>query len=481
MTSIVENKKYKHLSKEERNIIEYMLKDSYSLTSIADAISRDKTTIAKEIKKHREIKYPDGVTKNWCIHRTKCKEFNCAKDKDCFDMFCPLLKKSPYVCNGCKKKAGCRFIKFYYDARNANNDYLDTLTNSRVGVRISKDREKEIESIIYDLIIHKNQSVNEIYINYPDLLDFSKPTFYSYVNQGLFHLKNIDLRRKVTYKPRIKGNKRSRIETKIRINRTYKDFLNFCSLHPQFNIVEMDTVEGVKGGKVFLTLFFRKNNLMLIFLLENKTKEEVIKVFDYLKSLLGKKIFKNLFRIILTDNGSEFFDPDSIEEFNNKKCINLFYCDPCASWQKGGIEKNHEYIRYVLPKGSTFNYLNNEDINLLVSHINSTPRGVLKNSTPYDSFKKEFGEDILIKLNINYIKQKEVNHSSDLLERHNERKKSLMKLINDLEHYYQLKHQTIDNNIKQKVINNFLEDWYLYTNEDLFYKSVEIINKLIEK
>lgn len=482
MTSNNLDKKYKHLSKEERDIIEMMLKNNNSLTNIAFTIGRDKTTIAKEIKNHRKIKYPDGVTKNLCINRSKCKEFHCTSSKECFDMICPLLKKSPYVCNGCEKRSGCRFVKYYYDARISNNDYIDTLSNSRTGVRISKEKEEQIESVIYDLIINKQQSVNEIYINNPDLLDFSKQTFYSYINQGLFHLKNIDLRRKVTYKPRAKENKKVRLETKIRINRTYQDFLNFISLHSKFNVVEMDTVEGNKGGKVFLTLFFRKHNLMLIYLLDNKTKEAVNKVFDNLKETLGLVLFRRLFRVILTDNGSEFFDPDSIEKFHNKKCINLFYCDPCCSWQKGGIEKNHEYIRYVLPKGSTFNYLSDDDIKLLASHINNTPRGILKNKTPYNSFKDEFGLDVLNKLNIDYIKPCDVNHSPELLKNHIERKKSLMKLINDLEHYYKsTKEIKLDNNVKQYIINYYINTWYLYTDEDLFYNSLKIIDNLINK
>ena len=481
MASVIENKKYSHLSKEERNIIEDMLKSGYTITDISKTIARDKTTISKEIKKHREIKYP-GLKQNWCINRTTCRKFNCSKEKACFEIICPLLKKSPYVCNGCDKKINCRNVKYYYDARNANNDYLDTLTNSRIGVRISKEQEKEIENVIYDLVINKQQSVNEIYANNPDLLYFSKPTFYSYVNQGLFHLKNIDLRRKVKYKSKNNTSKRTRLESKIRVNRTYKDFLNFTSLHPSFNIVEMDTVEGIKGGKVFLTLFFRNTNLMLIYLLENKTKDDVIRVFDKLKEILGKELFKKMFRIILTDNGSEFFDPDSIEKINNKKAINVFYCDPCASWQKGGIEKNHEYIRYVLPKGSTFNFINNDDLKILSSHINSTPRGSLKNKTPYNLFKKLYGEEILKSLNLEYIKPEDVNHSKQLLKNHNERKKSLMKLINDLEHYYQVtNHIKLDNNIKQQIINYFLDDWYLCTDEDLFFNSKRIIDDIINK
>ena len=95
MTSTVKNKKYSHLTKEEREIIETMLKQRYSLTEIAFTISRDKTTISKEIKKHRYIIYPENYTINWCIHRSECKKFNCTNKKECFDMVCPRLKKSP--------------------------------------------------------------------------------------------------------------------------------------------------------------------------------------------------------------------------------------------------------------------------------------------------------------------------------------------------------------------------------------------------
>lgn len=483
MTSNVTTKKYSHLSYEERTIIEYMLKESYSITKIAETLSRDKTTISKEIKKHRQQKESNMFNNNSnCIYRSTCKEVNkyCNKTKPCFDSICKNLKKSPYVCNGCNKRVHCRNTKYFYDARNADNDYKDILTNSRIGIRLSKEEERKIENVIYTLIKDKNQSVNEIYINNPDLLTFSKPTFYSYVNQGVFHLKNIDLRRKVTYKARVKQNKRTRLESKIRVNRTYKDFLEFISKHPNMNIVEMDTVEGIKGGKLFLTLFFRENHLMLIFLLNNKTKESVTKVFNNIKKILGIKTFRKLFRIILTDNGGEFFDPDSIECINGKKIINIFYCDPCASWQKGKIEKNHEYIRYILPKGSTFNFLINEDISLLMSNINNSPRGSLNNKSPYNSFKEKYGQEILDKFNIQYIKPNDVNLSKKLLNNHNQRKKVLIKLINDLEYYYQIvKKVKIDNNIKMTIIDYFINDWYLYTEDNLFIKSKEIINNLI--
>ena len=126
-------------------------------------------------------------------------------------------------------------------------------------------------------------------------------------------------------------------------------------------------------------MFFRKTNLMLIFLLPYKKREYVNKTFDYLKNILGKELFIKLFEIILTDNGTEFSDPDYIEQFDGDKVINLFYCDPNCAYQKGRIEKNHEYIRYILPKGTSFAGLTQEDCNLLASHINSVPRISLGN------------------------------------------------------------------------------------------------------
>ena len=484
MTSI--DKKYSHLTNDERNVIEDMLKNGSSIIDISKTLGRDKSGISKEIKKHREYKEPNSFNNqnNMCIHSRECKKFDCDSCMNCYDSICPKLKKSPYVCNGCDKKSHCKFIKCYYVSRTAQNSYEDLRSTSRSGVRISKEEEKEIEQIIYPLIKEKNQSINEIYINNPDALSFSKQTLYSYIDQGLFHLKNQDLRRKIRYKYSDKKSKRTRLESKIRIGRKYSDFLEFITKHPNMSIVEMDTVEGVKGGKVFLTLYFRSTHLMLIHLLESKTKEEVIKVFQMLKETLGKDLFKKLFRIILTDNGSEFFDPDSIERINEKKEINLFYCDPGKSYQKGGIERNHEYIRYVLTKGSTFDYLLQDDVNLLMNNINNCVRAKLKNKSPYTSFKEKFGEDVLNKLNNYYIKPNDVNLSKKLLVNHKSNKKTLMKLIADLEHYYQRNDSIVfDNKFKIAIINYFLKDLNnYYDQESLFISARNAIDKgLIDK
>ena len=85
--------------------------------------------------------------------------------------------------------------------------------------------------------------------------------------------------------------------------------------------------------------------------------------------------------------------------------------------QKGSIEKNHEYIRYVIPKGNSFNHLTQEDCNLLASHINSTSRIILNNKTPYEAISTLMSEEIINKFNIKLISPDEVNLSSDWLKR----------------------------------------------------------------
>lgn len=79
-------------------------------------------------------------------------------------------------------------------------------------------------------------------------------------------------------------------------------------------VVEMDTVKGVREqGKRLLTMIFRKNNVMLLFLMPYGKAESVKMVFDYLEAGLGIEIFRRLFPVILTDNGSEFKKVDELE------------------------------------------------------------------------------------------------------------------------------------------------------------------------
>ena len=67
---------------------------------------------------------------------------------------------------------------------------------------------------------------------------------------------------------------------------------------------------GTKGGKVLQTVYWRKEKLMLAYLLSNKEMQGCVRTFDDLEERLGAEAFGKLFPIVLTDNGTEFADPD---------------------------------------------------------------------------------------------------------------------------------------------------------------------------
>lgn len=411
----------KHLTYEERQFVEIGLNNGRNFLEISNDLNKNRTTIMREVVKHRFKKMPSKFNNrsSFCAHRHECQKYNCSEKEECYEEeICNLLTGTPYVCNGCEQKMRCRKIKYYYYAKFANDEYSEQLRISRYGINQTKEEIYDLDKLLTPLIKEQHQSISHIYANHPDEISFSRTTMYNYVNLGVFSFKNIDLPRKVKYKKRKENEKqRIRMETAIRKGRTYENFKEYIGKNPECSIVEMDTVEGIKGGKVFLTLIFRKSRFMLIYLMDNKTMECVEKAFKNIKQILGIETFKKAFEVILTDNGSEFFNPLSIEidEEIGEIISHVFYCDPGASWQKGMIEKNHEFIRYVLPKGSSFNELTQEKTNLLMSHINSTSRDSLNGRTPYDAELLILNENIINKLGVTRIISDGVNLSPKLL------------------------------------------------------------------
>ena len=162
----------------------------------------------------------------------------------------------------------------------------------------------------------------------------------------------------------------------------------------------MDTVIGRVGGKCLLTIHFVETSLMLAFLRGANTSGSVIRIINAIDEVLGSKAFNRLFPVILTDNGSEFSNPKELEyrEKHPYTRTKVFYCNPSSPYQKGACEVNHELIRRILPKGSSFDDLTQKDIFLMMNHINSYKRKKLNNRSPYDAFSFYYGEDLLKKL-----------------------------------------------------------------------------------
>ena len=396
---------YCHLSYEDRKNIEDGLNENKSINQISKEINRSHSSILREIDRNKKYSEPSAWN-NYKINHSDLV------------LSCERLKHSPYVCNGCKSRSGCRKVRWTYYAREADNSYKEVKSEARKGINLTPEEVYKINSILTPLI-KKGQTINHLYINHPDILDFSKPSFYNYVNNGVFEFSPLDFPRIVKYKKRKNSkNRRTRKEREILINRKYDDFQKFISNHPDFNIVEMDTVEGLKDeNDCFLTLLWRKSKFMLIFKLESQTSEEVTRIFNILQTLIPYDDYKRLFEVILTDNGHEFFDVLNIECMHStgEQVTKLFFCDPHMSCQKGMIEKNHKFIKYILPKGSSFKNITQEDCDLFMNNINSLCRDSLNGKSPYEAMLFLCDEYILKSLNCYYIKPDEVILNDSLL------------------------------------------------------------------
>ena len=396
---------YCHLSYEDRKNIEDGLNENKSINQISKEINRSHSSTLREIDRNKKYSEPSAWN-NYKINHSDLV------------LSCERLKHSPYGCNGCKFRSGCRKVRWTYYAREADNSYKEVKSEARKGINLTAEEIYKINSILTPLI-KKGQTINHLYINHPDILDFSKPSFYNYVNNGVFEFSPLDFPRIVKYKKRKNSkNRRTRKEREILINRKYDDFQKFISNHPDFNIVEMDTVEGLKDeNDCFLTLLWRKSKFMLIFKLESQTSEEVSRIFNILQTLIPYDDYKRLFEVILTDNGHEFFDVLNIECMHStgEQVTKLFFCDPHMSCQKGMIEKNHEFIRYILPKGSSFKNITQEDCDLFMNNINSLCRDSLKGKSPYEAMLFLCDEYVLKSLNCYHIKPDEVILNDSLL------------------------------------------------------------------
>ena len=210
--------------------------------------------------------------------------------------------------------------------------------------------------------------------------------------------------RAVRLRPRKGKKKDAKVDKKCRIGRTYEDFKNYRSQNPEQPLTEIDSVECVKGGAVLLTIHFVRPKLQLSFKREHNDSRSVTVIFNSLYELLGADTYKKLFPLILGDNGSEFSNPNAIEkDADGNIRSRLFYCDAASPGQKGHCENNHEMIRRIIPKGADIGQYSEEQIRLMMDHINSYGRDDLNGKSPYEVFAFLYGEDILKKLGIRLI------------------------------------------------------------------------------
>ena len=317
-----------------------------SFKKIAKRLRRHPSTIAHEVKENRTFikgNYPNGkdcskvrhcTVKNLCgcdeeACNTKCKlcrGVDCTKVCDRYvSVACHKFDSPPYVCNNCKDKKLCNKDKYIYSAKFADAAVTRRRSESRQGVRLADEKKEELDELVTRLV-KKGQPLTHIYAEHENEMPVCLRTLYNYIDEGALSIKNIDLRRKTGYKPRKKK---------------YNDINGFHSMEYR----QCRTYEDFEYAMKF------------------KYSEDEVTEMDTVKGVResGKRLLTMIFRK------------------NNVM----------ASWQKGCIEKNHEFIRYAVPKGKSLNPYTQEDMTLLMNHINSVKRPGLGNKSPYELVEED--------------------------------------------------------------------------------------------
>ena len=380
------NKIYHRLDVEDRMVIQACLHDHMTLEQISHRLKVSKSTICRELHRNSLIepggKYP-----------------------------CPTLKRL-IVCNICVKKNYCYKQKRYYNFKLAQKMASSRNHNSRSVTKLLEQVLKTIDDIVTDGV-SLGQSLHHIYVSNPVLQSLCcERTIRRLIYRRNLAVKPHQLRRYVRFKHEYvkePGDIHLR-DIRALIGRTYKDYARYCNTHKRLNITQFDSLIGkINDHKAILTISFPTFNFQFGLLIKKSSPSSVNRVILQLFDRLGPDLVNAIFPINLCDNGIEFSYFHQLEDDGvGQRFIKTFYTTPYRATDKAPAERNHEFVRYCLPKSKSLDDLTQSIIDDMFSHINSYVRQSKGNKTPYDLVKARFGKPFLDLINIVRIPNKKV-------------------------------------------------------------------------
>ena len=426
----------------ERKIIEERLDSAWSLKDIAEELECDPTAVSREIRRNRmalgevagsrfriircqrfEGCERRGLCSPGCKRRCRsCDARRCEEVcPDFVEFDCRATERFPHVCNGCRLLNRCPKQRYVYRARSANKKALRRASEPRRGLDAGPAELAEMASVVAPLLA-RGQSPRVIAATHPEL-GVCASTLYRYIDLGVLEgASNMKLPRKVRFKKR----RRRRASRSPRRDLAGRDYAAFLALPAEIRgaCKEMDTVIGRPGGRCLLTFCLRDCDVFYAVLIESKEADSVVSGLDdvEMSAVDGGVVGELGVMVVLTDNGGEF---DHFEEMERscyvpglrERRIEVYYCEPYSSWQKPRIEQAHTLLRRILPKGSSFDDLTQEDVNLICSHINSYPREELGWKTPFEMLPEWGQENLPQAFGMRIIPRDEVNLTPSLIGR----------------------------------------------------------------
>ena len=427
---------FKHIDFERRKLIERGLDEGRTFTYIAYEVGVEVSTVRREILRNRRNdgkSFSNGADKTDCAHLKTCKlknlcSLHCDKRlckrctlKKCRNVCddyerreCPTITKAPFVCNSCEHFGRCTLNRFRYSAESAGAQASSRSKETRSGIDLT---EEEI-GLLVDTVrmgFAKGQSIHHIFETYD--LPCSERSFYRYVENQSIPILSIDLAKKVKYKKR-KRKKEKVHETGFFAGHEYDYYLELPE-EDRAITTEVDTVWGIKGDfKCILSLHRVDLHFQIYLLLKSRTKDEVVRAFDWLEiSCEGR--FSEFFGLMLLDRGTEFDDISGMErscESNRKRC-SVYFTDPGRADQKGSCEKNHVELRKVLPKGTSLQNMDAFTLATICSHVNSSIRKGCGNASPIQMAMLCLPQSFFDNLGLSLIPPKDVVSAPGILYR----------------------------------------------------------------
>ena len=374
-------RRYRRLDRAERAAIERGLDKNRSARAMARDLGRSQSSVADEVRRNRTVSR--GPAKGERVESVP--EGACAR-----------LQRWPHVCNGCnKRRYHCgRPFRCEYSAARAQGLADGTLSDSRRGVDRS---EGEFERIAAAIRADLARGLSPAQISAGRSREFraAPSTIYRWIERGYAGMSNMELRRKVGYR------ERRRAVARPTAHGPERSFAAFSAL-PEGGreaACEMDAVIGrASDRRCVPTIYLRCCRAQICPLLPERSSSAVAAALDVLEAAVGKDAFQRMFGLVLTDNGTEFSDWESLE----RSCLpgraarcRVYYCDVRQSQQKGGCERNHVELRKLLPKrrGVPFDDLEAADMAAVMPQLNSEPRPSMAFRFPLRALLAAYGGD----------------------------------------------------------------------------------------
>ena len=398
------------LKLDDRINLQAAINKNYSLEECSVLLKKSRSTIYREIVNnsyYKQCRHSCSHCANSCSTKKlfvngECRDFRAYK--------CERWRKFPYTCNGCEHCQFCTNLKRYYDCIEAEETSKRNRIQPRVYSNISNEDMLAIDEELIHGIRDNGQSLHHLYVSSKLLqLTCCERTIRRYIYKGYMTVKAHELPRYVRYSHNYDYTKKKIVNVERMLGRTYSDFLNYVKDKPWMKVWEYDSVVGkIDDKKAILTITFPETRFQFGLLI---TKESARSVNAKIRNLQAKlqNLYNQIFEVNLSDNGVEFarFHELEVDEYG-EFIAKVFFTNPYKATDKPHCERNHEFIRYIIPKGISLDFLTQEKVNLMFSHINSYVRASNKNKTPYELTVELFGEEFMNTIGIKRIPAKDV-------------------------------------------------------------------------